>query len=115
MRCPQLCVPALAQPVVTDFNPNSVGNGTVFQNTLTHGSRFVTAAEVRLLQAGAPDIVGTDVAVISPDTIGADFTGVATRFWDVMVTDLTPQTPRVNSGGQSSAWTVGRRTIRSLA
>jgi uncharacterized repeat protein (TIGR01451 family) len=83
-------------PQVTSITPNVGQDDGPVHITDLAGNNFQTDATVKLSMTGEPDIVGTNVTVLSAFQITCDFdlAGAAPGAWDVVVT---------NPGGQSAA------------
>ena len=80
-------------PTFTGIVPNSGPNNGLVSITDLSGTGFIDGATVKLTQAGEPEIVATDVSVVSSTQIACtlDLTGAATGSWNVVV---------ANPGGQ---------------
>ena len=91
----------LPPPRVDGISPNTgVNNGSV-SATIT-GAYFQSGATVKLRKTGRPDIVATNVSVVSTRiTCDLDLVGAATGTWNVVVT---------NPDGQSDTL-LGRFTV----
>lgn len=93
-----------AAPQITGISPNiGFNDGMVFIADLA-GTGFEDGANVVLMKSGEADILGTNVAVTTPDRITCDFnlTGAKTGAWDVKVT---------NDDGQNGTF-AGGFTVR---
>ena len=76
-------------PVLSDFSPGQGDNcGVLFNAAITGTGLARACAEVKLVKAGEPDIIGDIVDGIPLDSIGADFdlTGAAAGMWDLIIT-----------------------------
>jgi len=80
-------------PTITGIAPNSSTNNGPVNITDLSGTGFIDGATVKLTQAGEPEIVATNVSVVSSTQITCtlDLTGAAARSWNVVV---------ANPGGQ---------------
>jgi hypothetical protein len=108
---------------VTGITPdNGINSGKVSITNLS-GANFLSGATVKLSKSGQPDIVATDVVVVSTSKITCvfDLTGVEVGYWDLTVSNLDgrfgslPSAFRVNyspptvkeitpDGGQNTGW-----------
>lgn len=84
----------LPAPIVTEITPNSGVNSESVSITNLAGSSFRAGATVKLAKIGQPEIIATDVVVVSSTKITCkfDLTGKAVGAYRVVVT---------NSDGQS--------------
>ena len=82
------------EPVLTDFQPATAGNCGVLVGATISGTGLVQGAQLTLTQSGQPDIPGwvTGVTPETQITASFDLTGVATGFWDLVLTYPDDQT-----------------------
>ncbi|OGC34298.1 hypothetical protein A2311_01200 [candidate division WOR-1 bacterium RIFOXYB2_FULL_48_7] len=76
-------------PVVTAISPSSgINSGTISITDLS-GANFQAGASVKLSKSGEPDIVATNVVVVSSSkiTCSLDLSGKAAGLWNVIVTN----------------------------
>jgi hypothetical protein len=78
-------------PTVTGINPDRLLTDVPYNDVEITGTDFLEGPYLaaKLVKAGQPDIIGTDVKHIDDTKITADFNlaGAAVGFWDVVVTN----------------------------
>jgi len=78
-----------AIPSISSITPDTGASGTTVNITNLAGTAFLEGAVVKLMQAGQPDIVATNVTVVNATKITCTFSlaGAAVGDWDVRVTN----------------------------
>jgi M6 family metalloprotease-like protein len=76
-------------PSISSITPNTGMSGSAVDITDLAGMGFVAGATVKLVKAGQPDIVATNVTVVSATKITCTFSlaGASAGTWDVKVTN----------------------------
>jgi hypothetical protein len=92
--------------VVTSIDPSEGFFDALVSITDLAGENFLTPAEVRLEKAGEPDIVATDVVVVSPQKITCtfDLAGGVLGYWDVTVGNGDGQVATLPGGFEIIPW-----------
>ncbi|MDV4343621.1 tandem-95 repeat protein [Methanoculleus sp. YWC-01] len=120
-----IVTPALT---VTGITPDAGPNTGPVSITDLSGTGFVDGATVKLTRTGEPDIVATNVSVVSPTQITCtlDLTGAAVGPWNVMVTNPSNQSATltdrftVNAGNRApiagdDTYTTDEDTLLTVA
>jgi hypothetical protein len=86
-------------PAVESINPAAAPEGETVPFRIA-GGIYYHPAQIWLERAGEPDVVATDVVVVSPETLSCniDLGGAALGYWDLVVS---------NPGGQDSVLPSG--------
>ncbi|MBN1490423.1 MAG: choice-of-anchor J domain-containing protein [Phycisphaerae bacterium] len=87
-------------PVITSITPDAGLNTGSVEVTDLAGTGFQAGATVRLTRSGQPDIVASDVTVVSEAQITCtfDLAGAAAGAWSVVVTNSDAQTGTLTDG-----------------
>ncbi len=80
---------AILAPIITGIAPSSGLNNGAVNITNLSGANFATGAAVKLSRSGQPDLIATNVTVVSNSKITCtfDLTGAVVGFWNVNVTN----------------------------
>jgi len=91
---------ATPAPTVSGITPSSGYNYGATSITNLVGTDFQASATVKLARTGQPDIVATNVNVVSDKQITCNFnlTGAVTGVWDVVVTNPDSQSATLTDG-----------------
>jgi len=86
-------------PHINSISP-AWGANTGTRDVIISGENLLEVASVKIVRAGFPDIVSSNVAIIQPDMISCSFdlTNQAYGLWDIMATNTDGQFHKVSEG-----------------
>jgi len=88
----------IVKPEIVSISPDSEYAYQHVHITDLAGTGFFSGAKVRLEKSGEPDIVATDVVVVSDTRITCDLTLDVEGYWDVVVENLDQQSDTLTAG-----------------